>query len=218
MAPAVCLDPAKAQKNLIRTPNLLRNHEQRRASADKLCLGGYPASHTRLVQRIPCALRLSITAFSYACVVPGTCVCEDGLTPRQANSRPQTSLPGFPIQWTHHLARRPGRLLSRVHSGLAVHLAVHEIHLIASRQFLLYLGGMCHRRALALLHLLSNLRTVVHHHLHVHPGHPVLLLGRDARRECTCQGDCGSAYHSFQVVQVRHQFTFLPCCDSTCGP
>ena len=52
MAPAVCLDPAKAQKNLIRTPNLLRNHEQRRASADKLCLGGYPASHTRLVQRI----------------------------------------------------------------------------------------------------------------------------------------------------------------------
>ena len=49
----MCLDPAKAQKNLIRTPNSLRNHEQRRASADKLCLGGYPASHTRLVQRIP---------------------------------------------------------------------------------------------------------------------------------------------------------------------
>jgi hypothetical protein len=31
---------------------LLRNHEQRRASAGKLCLGRYPASHTRLVQRI----------------------------------------------------------------------------------------------------------------------------------------------------------------------
>jgi hypothetical protein len=53
MTPAVCLDPAKAQKKPNQTPNLLRNHEQRRASAGKLCLGRYPASHTRLVQRIP---------------------------------------------------------------------------------------------------------------------------------------------------------------------
>src|SRR3954454_18017875 len=52
MTPAVCLDPAKAQKNLIRTPNLLRNHAQRRASAGKLCPGRYPASYSRLVQRI----------------------------------------------------------------------------------------------------------------------------------------------------------------------
>src|SRR3954447_15901134 len=53
ITPAVCLDPAKAQKNLIRTPNSLQNHEQRRASAGKLCLGRYPTSHTRLLQRIP---------------------------------------------------------------------------------------------------------------------------------------------------------------------
>src|SRR3954447_19232647 len=53
ITPAVCLDPAKAQKNLIRTPNSLQNHEQRSASAGKLCLGRYPTSHTRLLQRIP---------------------------------------------------------------------------------------------------------------------------------------------------------------------
>ena len=57
MTPAVCLDPAKAQKKPnpidIRTPNLLRNHEQRHTSAGKLSLGRYSASHTRLVQRIP---------------------------------------------------------------------------------------------------------------------------------------------------------------------
>jgi hypothetical protein len=53
MTPAMCLDPAKAQKNLIRTPNSLQNHEQRRASAGKLCLSRYPASHAGFVQRIP---------------------------------------------------------------------------------------------------------------------------------------------------------------------
>jgi hypothetical protein len=31
---------------------LLKNHEQRRARAGKLGLDRYPASHTRLVQRI----------------------------------------------------------------------------------------------------------------------------------------------------------------------
>src|SRR4051794_10507657 len=53
MTPAVCLDPAKAQKNLIQTPNSLQNHQQRRASAGKSCLGRYPANHARLLQRIP---------------------------------------------------------------------------------------------------------------------------------------------------------------------
>src|SRR3954466_13582213 len=52
ITPAVCLDPAKAQKNLIRTPNSLQNHEHWRASAGKLCLGRYPTSYTRLLQRI----------------------------------------------------------------------------------------------------------------------------------------------------------------------
>src|SRR4051812_43909583 len=56
MTPAVCLDPAKHRKNLIQTPNSLQNHQQRRASAGKSCLGRYPANHARLLQRILSAL------------------------------------------------------------------------------------------------------------------------------------------------------------------
>ena len=53
MMPAVCLDPAKAQKKPNPGPEFSPNHEQRRASAGKLCLRRYPTSHTGLVQRIP---------------------------------------------------------------------------------------------------------------------------------------------------------------------
>jgi hypothetical protein len=53
MMPAVCLDPAKAQRKPNPNPEFSPNHEQRRASAGKLCLRRYPASHTRLVQHIP---------------------------------------------------------------------------------------------------------------------------------------------------------------------
>jgi hypothetical protein len=53
MTPAMCLDPAKAQKKPNPTPNSLQNHEQRRASAGKSCVGRYTISYTRFLQRIP---------------------------------------------------------------------------------------------------------------------------------------------------------------------
>jgi hypothetical protein len=52
MTPAMCLDPAKAQKKPNPTPNSLQNHEQRRASAGKSCVGRYTISYTRFLQRI----------------------------------------------------------------------------------------------------------------------------------------------------------------------
>jgi hypothetical protein len=49
----MCLDPAKAQKKTNPTPNSLQNHEQRRASAGKSCVGRYLASHAKIFSAHP---------------------------------------------------------------------------------------------------------------------------------------------------------------------